>query len=147
MSPEGERESCGGGGQAASTFPSMNRDGIIQEIKHEFRAARHVTDEAEVRRLDVTRSCNPPLCVSCAPPDPYTRLQTLHGAKQRNPNPRRVLGARPGDMWLAHTSPDGAVTPLLRRIHPDCPQMSAITGHHRPRPRRCLVQPLLQAPS
>lgn len=40
------------GGQAASTFPSMNREGIIEEIKHEFRAARHVTDEAEVRRVD-----------------------------------------------------------------------------------------------
>jgi hypothetical protein len=34
--------------QAATTFPSSNRQGIIIEIKHEFREARSVTDEAEV---------------------------------------------------------------------------------------------------
>lgn len=32
----------------------------------------------------------------------------------------------PGELWLAHTSPDGAVGPLLRRIDTDCPQMSAM---------------------
>lgn len=80
-----ERESCGGGGQAASTFPSMNRDGIIQEIKHEFRAARHVTDEAEVRRLDVTRSCNPPLM----------RLLRSTGSLHQAPDPPRSEATKP----------------------------------------------------
>jgi hypothetical protein len=37
-----------------------------------------------------------------------------------------LAGASPGEMWLAHTSPDGAVGPLLRRIDADCPQMSAM---------------------
>ena len=32
----------------------------------------------------------------------------------------------PGELWLAHTSPDGAVGPLLRRIDTDCPQMSTM---------------------
>lgn len=34
--------------KAATTFPSSNRQGIIIEIKHEFREARSVTDEAEL---------------------------------------------------------------------------------------------------
>ena len=36
--------------KAAARFPSKNRAGIIEEIKTEFREARGVTDQAELKK-------------------------------------------------------------------------------------------------
>jgi hypothetical protein len=43
----------------------MNRESIIEEIKHEFRAARHVTDEAEVCHLDALMHTTPSRLLRC----------------------------------------------------------------------------------